>query len=101
MIGKKPTRLSLEEMWDLEDKYTAFVGRPTGAKILLPAIPPPQAPVGGATSDTSGKRPASHEQQHTVLKKVGVAAAGGISRKRDARAGEIRRKSNSGKLLSS
>ena len=31
-MPKKPNNLTLEEIWDLEDKHTAFVGCPSGAK---------------------------------------------------------------------
>ena len=27
----EPRRLTLEELWDLEDEFTPFVGRPSGA----------------------------------------------------------------------
>jgi len=79
MIGKKPTRLSLEEMWDLEEQFTAVVGRPTGAKITLPAVPPVQVQSDGALSKASGESQA-------------------ITRDKDSAAGEVRRKVAPGEL---
>jgi hypothetical protein len=55
MIGKNPNPLSLEERWDLEEKYTAFVGRPTGANITRPVVQArPQG--AGVVSKATGKR---------------------------------------------
>ena len=36
-MAKKTSNLTRQQLWDLEDKYTAFVGSPTGAKNAKPA----------------------------------------------------------------
>ena len=89
MIGKKPTPLSLEELWDLEEQFTAVVGRPTGAKITQPAAPPAQG--GGVSLNASVKSTVIHQEKLTVSKKGRDAGTGEITRKRDSTSGEITR----------
>jgi hypothetical protein len=72
----KTAALSLEGLWDLEDKFTAFVGRPTGAKPL-PAQKVPKC----AAASKSAKMATFVEGRnyrivkHTILKKASKAGA--------------------------
>ena len=62
-MGKKSPALTLDDLWDLEDKFTAMVGSPTGAKL---------APVGKVA-----KRPAALQKGAGTasIKKVVNSAA--------------------------
>jgi hypothetical protein len=71
MTGRKPTALSLKELWDLEDEYTAVVGSPTGAKGAQQVVPA-LAGRGGVFPKASLKGPAIHQQKVSSAKKTKV-----------------------------